>query len=168
MDPDKQEPEIEIEITQEFKGIKVRPSKFEKLIRDICKLCGNHQDKTSPLDISVAIVDDERIRELNTRFLNHKTNTDCLSFDLSDDETETQNSNRILELVVNGEKALKEADLRGHPAEAELALYITHGLLHQLGYDDTTKDQARQMHRKEDKILQQFGYGLVYNKDIKK
>ena len=63
--------------------------------------------------------------------------------------------------------AVRQANQRGHSSEAELALYITHGLLHNLGFDDSTKKQARKMHETEDKILQEFGYGIVYNKSIK-
>lgn len=171
MDPDKQDPYIRIRITQEFESIPVRLPKLKKLIRTICKNCGGFQNQKTSYEISIAIVTDEKIRELNSRFLNHKTNTDCLSFDLSDEQAEAQITNnrlRTLELIVNGQKAVNQADLRCHSAEAELALYITHGLLHQFGYDDTTENQAVKMHRKEDEILQQFGYGLVYNKEIKK
>ncbi len=46
-----------------------------------------------------------------------------------------------------------------------MALYITHGLLHNLGFDDADPEQARRMHAAEDEILQDFGYGLVYNRD---
>jgi len=60
--------------------------------------------------------------------------------------------------------AVREANLRGHSSEAELALYITHGLLHNFGFDDSTPGKARKMHNVEDEILQQLGYGLVYNK----
>ena len=97
------------------------------------------------------------------RFLGHEGTTDSLSFDLSDntDPEET----RIFDLIVNGELAVREAVRRGHGAEAELALYITHGLLHHLGFNDATPGQARKMHRMEDEILQHLGYGLVYNSD---
>jgi probable rRNA maturation factor len=171
MDLDKQDPDIRILITQEFEGIQVRLLKLKKLTRTICKNCGGFQISKTDYEISVAIVDDKKIRKLNNRFLNRKSNTDCLSFDLSDEQAEARTSKsrlRTLELIVNGQKAVKQADLRGHTAEAELALYITHGLLHQFGYDDTTEGRAAKMHRKEDEILQQFGYGLVYNKEIKK
>jgi probable rRNA maturation factor len=75
-----------------------------------------------------------------------------------------KNSAKSFELVVNGETAVRQAKLRGHSSEAELALYITHGLLHNLGFDDSTKKKAEKMHSTEDKILRQFGYGPVYNK----
>jgi rRNA maturation RNase YbeY len=71
-------------------------------------------------------------------------------------------------VIVNGERAVKEAQLRNHSSEAELALYITHSLLHNLDFDDSTDEQARKMHKIEDEILQNLGYGLVYNNNIKK
>jgi probable rRNA maturation factor len=63
--------------------------------------------------------------------------------------------------------AVRQALLRNHSSQAELALYITHGLLHNLGFDDTAEDQAEEMHNTEDEILKQLGYGLVYNTQIK-
>ena len=62
--------------------------------------------------------------------------------------------------------AVRQANLRGHASQAELALYITHGLLHNLGFDDSTDSKARKMHDTEDNILQQLGYGFVYNKSL--
>jgi probable rRNA maturation factor len=59
--------------------------------------------------------------------------------------------------------AVRQANLRGHSSEAELALYITHGLLHNLGFDDSTQGQAEKMHNIENEILQQLGYGPIYN-----
>jgi probable rRNA maturation factor len=112
--------------------------------------------------VSIGIVDDAEITEFNWKFLNHEGTTDCLSFDLSD-ETDPEES-RVFDLIVNGELAVREAARRGHTAEAELALYITHGLLHNLGFDDANAAGARKMHRTEDEILQDLGYGSVYNK----
>ena len=86
-----------------------------------------------------------------------------MSFDLSDDVSD---SSKLFEIVVNGEIAVKQANLRGHTDEAELALYIAHGLLHNLGFDDSTPEKARKMHDIEDEILQQLGYGIVYNKSL--
>ncbi len=157
MAPAKQDQEITVHIARDFKDIGVRLPELRKLIKAIC-----NRFKLSKATVSIAIVDDAQIRELNNQFLNSKSITDCLSFDLSDDE-EPQPP-KSLELIVNGEMAVREANLRGHSSEAELALYITHGLLHHLGFDDSTESQARKMHDMEDEILQQLGYGLVYNK----
>jgi len=103
-------------------------------------------------------VDESEIKRANKQFLNRNVSTDCLSFDLSEEANK-----KAFELIVNAEKAVKEAALRGHSAEAELALYVTHGLLHNLGFNDSTNSKAKEMHDTEDEILQQHGYGFVYN-----
>jgi len=153
----KKDQEIIVHIARGFKDIEVRLPELRKLIKAVC-----NRFKLSKATVSIAIVDDARIRKLNSQFLKSKSTTDCLSFDLSDDGV--PQSPKSLELIVNGEMAVREAKLRGHSSQAELALYITHGLLHHLGFDDSTENEARKMHDMEDEILKQFGYGLVYNK----
>ena len=152
--------EVAVQIAKEFKNIDVCLPRLEKLVRAIC-----NRFKLSKATISIAIVDDAQIRKINKQFLNRNSTTDCLSFDLSDDDT---NAPKSFELVVNAEMAVKEANSRNHSSEAELALYITHGLLHNLGFDDSSKDRLRKMHDTEDEILKQQGYGLVYSAVSKK
>lgn len=161
--PKKEDPEIIVQIANNFDGIEARSSEIKKLVQAVF----NHLPPAQSIKtvVSIAIVDDDQIRKLNSRFLKHKSTTDCLSFDLSD--TQSPQSPRLFELVVNGQMAQRQAALRGHSSRAELALYITHGLLHNLGFDDSTENKAKKMHNTEDKILQQLGYGLVYNKSTK-
>ena len=167
MAPAERDQDIVIQIARNFKTIKVSVPKLKKLVKTICNHFAGHETPDTRYEISIAIVDDAEILKLNSQFLNHKRTTDCLSFDLSDTEEESATGNRkskIFDLVVNGEMAVRQANLRGHSSEAELALYITHGLLHNLGFDDSAPSQAQTMHETEDEILQQFGYGLVYNR----
>ena len=159
----RQDQGIVIQITKNFNGINISPHKIKKLAKAVCNRFARDESQDTRCEISIAIVDDNEIRELNRQFLNSKAATDCLSFDLSD----SKKGPKIFDLVVNGEMAVRQANLRGHSSEAELALYITHGLLHNLGFSDSTKNQARKMHDTEDEILQEFGYGLVYNKDAR-
>jgi probable rRNA maturation factor len=165
MAPAKRDQDVVIEIAQHFETTHVSLSRLEELAKTVCSRFALPATRQVRYEISIAIVDDAEIRELNTRFLDHKTTTDCLSFDLSDDEDSKieDRQSRIFELIVNGEMAVRQAELRRHSIEAELALYITHGLLHHLGFDDQTLDQARTMHDTEDDILQEMGYGCVYN-----
>ena len=159
----KQDQDIVIRIIKNFKDIDMSPLKIRKLAKAVCNRFARHEPQDTRYESSIAIVDDNEIRELNREFLNSNAATDCLSFDLSDDEKGL----KIFDLVVNGEMAARQANRRGHSSEAELALYITHGLLHNLGFDDSAQSQARKMHETEDEILQEFGYGMVYNKDTR-
>ena len=157
---------VVVQISKDFVDIDVNLSKLKRLVRVICSRFGQsdiHRDglkcsEGTQYKIGIAIVDESEIRRANKQFLNRNVSTDCLSFDMSEEANK-----RAFELIVNAEKAVKEAALRGHSAEAELALYITHGLLHNLGFDDSTNSRAKEMHDTEDEILQQLGYGFVYN-----
>jgi probable rRNA maturation factor len=131
--------------------------KLEKLVNTIC---ARFHIKNAVIDIS--IVENEEIKKLNKKFLNQNQTTDCISFDLSDDDSNTP---KLFTIIVNAQKALEEAKARKHTIQAEIALYITHGILHNLGFDDSTSRKAQKMHQTEDEILQQLGYGSVYNND---
>ncbi len=145
-----------VHITEEYRQISVEKRRLKRLVRTVCD-----RFKVAWAVIGIAIVDDARMIGLNQRFLGKAASTDCFSFDLSD--TAAARAPRNFEIVVNGQMALQQARARGHAPEAELALYITHGLLHQLGFDDQTRSKAREMHRIEDDILQGLGYGMVYH-----
>jgi probable rRNA maturation factor len=108
--------------------------------------------------VDVCITDNKGIRVLNRRFLSRSRITDVISFDLSDDGK----GSRLFSVVANAELAAREARRRLHRPEAELLLYIVHGLLHCLGFDDRRKSDACRMHRTEDEILKKHGCGAVY------
>ena len=149
---------VTVQIQTHLAAVPADASKLRTLVRTVCKRFG-----VLHAVVSIGIVDDAEMRRLNKRFLSRTGNTDCLSFDLSDESEPA----RVFDLIVNGELAAREAARRGHSARAELALYVVHGLLHQLGFDDATAEQAARMHRIEDEILQHLGYGSVYNADAR-
>jgi probable rRNA maturation factor len=146
---------ITVQITNRFEEPGTDTVRLTRLVRTICKRFG-----VSRASISIGIVGDAEMSRLNRQFLDHEGTTDSLSFDLSDGP---EPEPKVFDLIVNAELAAREAARRGHEAQAELALYIAHGLLHQLGFDDATAEQARRMHRTEDEILLRLGYGSVYN-----
>jgi probable rRNA maturation factor len=149
---------IKIKITGNFDDFDIFLPEIKKLVRTVCK-----QFKLLNVTIGIAIVGDDEILKLNKKFLKHNSKTDCLSFDLSDDDK----SKKVFELVVNAERADRQAKLRGLSPNAELALYITHGMLHNLGFNDSSSTKAKKMHDTEDEILFQLGFGRVYNKNMK-
>ncbi|MHC4697100.1 MAG: rRNA maturation RNase YbeY, partial [Planctomycetota bacterium] len=118
--------------------------------------------------ISVALVDDKRITQLNELHLGRDDPTDVLSFDLSNrgdaDNSKTAGDGAPVEgeIVVSLDTAAREARQRGHRVDAELTLYVVHGILHLLGYDDRSRTDADRMHKMEDVILGSVGLGPVY------
>jgi len=145
--------DITVNITYQCRDFKVDFDIFKKLVKQICT-----RFSVNKATIGVAIVDDDKIKKVNERFLSKTSNTDVISFDLSDGDS----FDRDFELIVNAQQAGRQAQNRGHSLEAELALYITHGLLHNMGFDDTNEKNAKKMHDMEDKILQKAGFGIIY------
>ena len=99
--------------------------------------------------VSIAIVDDATIHQLNRHHLGHDWPTDVITFPLSDPGDPTLSG----ELVVSAEMAAttaKHAEVR--PWD-ELALYVVHGLLHLCGYDDAADHDRDAMRRREAEIL---------------
>jgi probable rRNA maturation factor len=104
-------------------------------------------------EISLAFVDNPTIHDRNRRYLGHDEPTDVLSFPLSE-----PNAKRLMgELLIGAEVAKSEAESRGHGVEAELALYVIHGLLHLCGYDDKTAAGAAEMRQRERHYLRELG-----------
>ncbi len=145
---------IEVQIAKNFKDIDFDTDKLSQLVKAVCT-----RFDLAEATVSIAVVDDEEITKHNARFLDHNFTTDCISFDLSDDTAPA----KLFELIVNGQMAARQAAHRSHSPQAELALYITHGLLHNFGFHDQEPETAKKMHETEDKILEQQGFGMVYN-----
>jgi probable rRNA maturation factor len=95
-------------------------------------------------EISLAFVDDPTIHRLNKRYLDHDEPTDVLSFPLSEGKGRLAG-----ELVIGVEVAQAQAQAHGHEVQAELALYVIHGLLHLCGHDDKSPSAASAMRERE-------------------
>lgn len=112
--------------------------------------------------ISVVVVDDNLMSQLNKRFHNAPGPTDVLSFDLGEQPDDDAQPALDCEIVINADRALQVAAAADGQPLAELHLYLVHGLLHQLGYDDNAAAPARRIHAREDELLQALGLGAVF------
>jgi len=115
-------------------------------IREVLQSAG-----VTSCEISLTIVDNAQMHELNRRHLQHDYPTDVLSFLLERDGERLEG-----EIIVSADYATEEAAKYGWPAEDELLLYAVHGALHLVGYDDTTPEAAVEMRRQEREILGKF------------
>ena len=109
--------------------------------------------------ISLAVVDDLTIRKLHRKYLDVDEPTDVLSFVLDRSECSLEG-----EVIVSAQTARAAAPQFGWPAEVELLLYVIHGVLHLLGYDDTTAEQRSEMRRQERALLARVGEKSVCRK----
>jgi len=161
--------EIEIGISDNQDALEVDQEKIRRTVEYVLgRLCGNKSANINglvsgngPTAVSLAIVDDEVISKIKEQYFGTAEITDVISFDLRDN-TKGEREFPDCEIVVNAQCAVREAGLRSGDPQAELNLYVVHGLLHQLGYDDQTQRQAEIMHKKEDQLLEELGFGKVY------
>ena len=102
-------------------------------------------------EVNIAIVDDEVIHSTNREFLDHDYPTDCISFVYD-------NVGRLEgEILVNAETADRVALETPWSGDDELMLYIIHGTLHLIGFDDQDPDSAQQMRLYERHYMMQLG-----------
>ena len=134
---------IDLEISNAQVVFTFDPVTFERDVTSLATVAGYEGD------LSVAVVSDETIQDVNRRFLEHDGPTDVIAFPLEDGQGE---------VVVSAERALSEAKNRGVEPMAELLLYVVHGILHLLGHDDHDPEDAERMHALSLKHLLSVGY----------
>jgi probable rRNA maturation factor len=107
-------------------------------------------------DITIALVDDLRIQELNRDFLGHDAPTDVLSFPAHETDPET---GRVYlgDVVISFARAAEQARTRAHAVEAELQLLVVHGVLHLLGHDHAGAAEKQRMWIAQAGVLEHLG-----------
>jgi probable rRNA maturation factor len=146
-------PAIVVEISDTQSHLGVTPEVVAQLVRGVLAAEG-----VARATISIALVDDATIREINARHLEHDWPTDVISFCLS----ETGDAVLEGELVVSAETAVTTARCAGVEPWPELALYVVHGLLHLCGYDDQSADGRNAMRLRESEILTREGLTYTF------
>lgn len=138
------------------------PDDIEHLI-EICTAAALEEEGIDDTaEVSVTLVDNEGIRELNREHRDIDRETDVLSFPLGDDdgyEVDPDNDAIMLgDIVISLEKAAQQAEEYGHSYRREVAFLITHSLFHLLGYDHVNSEEEEKiMFGKQEKVLDKLG-----------
>mgnify|MGYP002639207539 CR=1 FL=1 len=85
--------------------------------------------------------------ELHARFLDDPSPTDVMAFPYGDEDL-------FGEILVNLDMAAEQAGERHLPIQGEVELYVVHGALHLLGFDDHDDDTRAAMRTAESRVLQ--------------
>ncbi len=115
-------------------------------------------------EVRVRLLDDASMSQAHADHLGDASITDVITFDLAEGAS-IDGVPLDIDLLVCLDEAHRQSKRLGHPIERELVLYILHGLLHCLGYDDHTETDAAAMHAREDEILISMGLGAAYAPD---
>ena len=133
--------------------------KYEDIYLGLLEKTFNHLRLSCDAILSVTLVDNKFIHELNREYRNVDRPTDVISFafldgdEQRDDKLHGQGPVPLGDIYISVEKAQEQAKEYGHPLERELSFLFVHGLLHLLGYDHMTKEDEVVMFKLQDEIL---------------
>lgn len=127
-----------------------------------------------PYDVSVNLLltDNEEIKRVNTEFRNILAPTDVLSFPMIPFETPSDfsvveeddsyfdlDTDELLlgDIMISAERAAAQAKEYGHSVKREFCFLVAHSMLHLLGYDHMTPEEAAIMEEKQSDALDELG-----------
>ena len=109
----------------------------------------------SDAELSILLVDDQHIAELNKIWRHKSGPTNVLAFSLTEGEDLTMARNLLGDIVISVDTAVREARKEGSSVQHRLNVLLVHGFLHLLGYDHEKSDfEAERMFRKESELLE--------------
>jgi probable rRNA maturation factor len=141
---------MNIEIANQQQTLPVDAARLREAIGSVAAEAGFTRG-----DISLAVITDAEIHRLNRVHLSHDYATDVLSFvfEREDDLLEG-------EIIVSADTAQSTAADLNWPAEHELLLYVVHGMLHLVGYDDKQPAAREAMREAERRTLSRLGVSM--------
>jgi probable rRNA maturation factor len=105
--------------------------------------------------LSILIVDDEKIAELNQTYLNHAGPTNVISFPMQEGPFAQITPDLLGDVVISADTAWREAEEAGMEMVERFNQLLIHGILHLLGYDHVNSaEEAAAMEEKSDELMQ--------------
>ncbi len=109
-------------------------------------------------EVSVALIDKETMRALNSRYRGINAPTDVLSFSMREGKSFFVSPVSILgDVLICPEVAAQNARKFGHSFDEELSLLIVHGVLHLLGYRDESEEERKVINDRQKELLIRLG-----------
>ena len=136
---------------------------FEKLFNDVVKESLRYEEFDPECEVSLSIVSNDEIQEINKQFREIDAPTDVLSFPLltfeEGEQADVNENNEIMlgDIIISIDKAKAQAEEYGHGLRRELAFLTAHSMLHLMGYDHMEEDEQKEMFKKQDDILNNLG-----------
>jgi len=154
-------------IENEQDEIKIN-KEIEETIKTVIDASLLYENCDFDAEVSVTIVDNESIREINKETRDIDRPTDVLSFpmlyfdengDIIDSDFDMDGDVLVLgDIVISAERAKEQAEEFGHSFRREIAFLTVHSMLHLLGYDHVDDPEGeRIMFAKQEEILDKLG-----------
>jgi probable rRNA maturation factor len=130
-------------------GILIQMEKIQKKAQAILNALGSPDS-----ELSVMIVDDHRISELNIQYLNHEGPTNVIAFPMQEGDYSEINPNLVGDVVISADTAEKESEQALIDTHERIDQLLVHGILHLFGYDhENTEIEALEMEQKAVKLM---------------
>jgi probable rRNA maturation factor len=151
MEKERQMPAVKLSVNQD--RIEINRRQIRKTAKKILSVldCSN-------AELSIVIVDDEEMADLNWEYRQVDSSTDVLSFPMREGEFGDVQPDILGDIVVSAPTAQVMAQSRQISLQEVMDLLLVHGVLHLLGYDHADEDEARLMDEKTLEVLRELGY----------
>ena len=144
---------MEIILDDRQDKIKISKELLNK-INDIIVECLHYEGYDDNYEVSLSLVDNEEIHQLNRDFRGVDRATDVLSFPLLTDDFDIEIEEESLgDIVISLERALEQSIEYNHSFDREVCFLVCHSMFHLLGYDHDTEENTKEMRKKEEDVL---------------
>ncbi|MEN2439267.1 rRNA maturation RNase YbeY [Bacillus sp. JR_21] len=122
--------------------------------------CEGVQDQA---EVSVTIVSNDDIHQINKEYRGKDAPTDVISFALEEEgegEIEIVGAEMppvLGDIIISADRTREQAEEYNHSFKRELGFLAVHGFLHLLGYDHMTKEEEEEMFTKQKELLDAYG-----------
>ena len=145
----------------------VSPEKIQ-LIKDVLDFAGNYISLPANTEMSVTLMDNEKIHEINKKYRGVDKPTDVISFAIEEEDpdevpiimpadSDFELPKNIGDIMVSMDKVYEQAEYLGHSFERELGFLVVHGFLHLNGYDHMKAEDEKVMFGLQREILDAYG-----------
>ncbi|MFC1666243.1 rRNA maturation RNase YbeY [Candidatus Omnitrophota bacterium] len=139
---------MRVEIRDLQTKIKIDKKEIARCAKFVLRAMGEHN-----AELSLLFVKDYYIKELNRKYRKINSRTDVLVFAMREGQGILKDSPILGDVVISVETAKREAKKRKLSIHKETCLYLVHGILHLLGYDDIKKRDRQIMKSKEEELM---------------
>lgn len=156
---------MDLEIYDETKTV---PQAKLDMVADLIEFAGNFIKLPSETEMSVTLMDNEAIHQINKEYRGVDKPTDVISFAIEEDNPDEMDiiipedadfkmPKNIGDIMISMDKVKEQAEYLGHSEERELGFLVVHGFLHLNGYDHMRAADEKEMFGLQKEILDAYG-----------
>ncbi|CAI2603431.1 rRNA maturation RNase YbeY [Apilactobacillus kunkeei] len=141
--------------------------KYIDLVEDVLQFASKALELKDNTEMSVTFVNNDEIKEINSKYRGVDRATDVISFAIEDgdddfplimdDEMAAEIPENIGDIFVSIDKVAEQAEFLDHSYERELGFLVVHGFLHLNGYDHMKQEDEDVMFPLQRKIMDDYG-----------